>query len=103
MDGINWDDAADRMPDVWVDADGNGLPLNSKLFLGPSFGPETGNIADASKRNRLFLYQVRFNAIEVPILRLADVNPCGLALYVDDAPSGVSVNAATVKLTVDGA
>src|SRR5438093_903010 len=59
-DGVNWDPAADRLDANWLDADANASPLKSQLFVGPSYGPETGNIpaTDTARKNRLFLYQV---------------------------------------------
>jgi hypothetical protein len=56
-DGVNWDPAADRLEADWMDAGGSPSPLNPTLFVGPAYGPETGNIQPPEGKNRLFLYQ----------------------------------------------
>ncbi|PYK58965.1 MAG: hypothetical protein DME21_14470, partial [Verrucomicrobia bacterium] len=103
-DGQTWDEGAVRMADIWVDpADGTTpKPLNSTLYVGPSYGPETVNINPPEGKNRLFLYQVRFNALDVPYLRLAEPNASGVLLLVEDGATGVSVNSSSVRLTFDG-
>src|SRR5205823_326433 len=103
-DGQNWDEGYVRMADIWVDpADGTTpKPLNSTLYVGPAYGPETGNIHPPEGKNRLFLYQVRFNPLDVPYLRLADPNASGVLLLVEDGATGVSVNSSSVRLTFDG-
>src|SRR5207245_5383719 len=103
-DGLNWDPAADRLTDGWLDADANPSPLNAKLFVGTSFGPETGNIptSDTAGKNRLFLYQVRFNAITVPYVSKVDPTPSGVIISIQDAPPpGTGVDTTTVQLTFD--
>ncbi len=103
-DGLNWDPAADRLTDGWMDADANPSPLIAKLFVGPSFGPETGNIptSDTAGKNRLFLYQVRFNAITVPYVSKVDPTPSGVIISIQDAPPpGTGVDTTTVQLTFD--
>src|SRR5206468_2865954 len=100
-DGVNWDDAADRMDTDWQDSNGDPLPLNNTLYVGPAYGPETVNIVPPDGKNRLFLYQARFTAITVPYLRLVDPTPCGVVLLVEDAP-GAQVNTSSVRLTFDG-
>ena len=103
-DGTTWDTARVRDDAEWLDTDDiTPLPLLPKMYVGPSYGPETGNINanDTGGKNRLFLYQVRFTPILVPYLRLVDATACGVLLYVDDAGS-VSVNTSSVVLTVDG-
>src|SRR5439155_12087368 len=117
-DGTNWDAAADRLADEFVDpatvtldtsttpctgSGGTPLPMKPTLFLGPAFGPETVNIVPAEGKNRLFLYQVRFTAITVPYVRLVDPNPCGVLIFIEDAaPPGTQVDTSTVQLTFDG-
>ena len=116
-DGINWDPAADRLADSFVNpatvvidnsvspctgSGGDPLPMKPTLFLGPAFGPETVNIMPPEGKNRLFLYQVRFNALDVPYLRVVDPNASGVVLLVEDGATGVSVNTSSVRLTFDG-
>ncbi len=105
-DGVNWDEGQDRPPDQWFDTDdATELPLIPKMFVGPSLGPETGNIpaTDVGGKNRLFLAQFRFTAITVPFLSKVDPNPCGVLIQIVDAlPPGTQVDTSTVQLTFDG-
>jgi len=68
-DGENWDPAADRLADDFVDpatldldfsttpctgSGGTPLPMKPTLFVGAAFGPETVNIVPPEGKNRLF-------------------------------------------------
>src|SRR6266516_1973236 len=76
--------------------------MKTTLFVGPAFSPETVNINQPAGQGRLFLYQVRFNAITVPYVSKVDPTPSGVLISIQDAPPpGTGVDTTTVQLTFD--
>jgi hypothetical protein len=95
-DGVNWEQQVQRDIFGW----------NQKLFVGPSFSPETqdGNIHPANGtevKSRLFLAQIRFRTITTPFVRSFSTSPAGFTLVLEDGET--AVNPQSVTATLDGA
>ena len=76
--------------------------LPAKMYLGPGFSPESGNINPPEGKNRLFLAQVRFNKVETPILRSFTAFASGFRFLIDDAIVN-QVNTNSIQTTFNGA
>ncbi len=76
--------------------------LPAKMYLGPGFSPESGNIQPPEGKNRLFLAQIRFNKVETPILRSFTGFASGFRFLIDDAIVN-QVNTNSVQTTFNGA
>ena len=98
-DGDNWEQVAERT----VDDPG---PWNPKLFVGPSYSPETqdGNISPANGaevKARLFLAQIRFGKVTTPYVKSFAGNPGGFVMELADGQTAVNKDSIQVKF--DGA
>lgn len=73
------------------------------LFVGPAYFPETDNINSGlgEARSRLFLAQLRFNAITVPIVLNVQGTPTGFTFQIQDAANATLVPS-SLKLTWNG-
>ncbi|HEX7860980.1 MAG TPA: hypothetical protein VF773_11670 [Verrucomicrobiae bacterium] len=95
-DGATWEQIAER--DFSAEADGT--PMPDTVYVGPSYSPETGNIAETAQRAKLYLMQIRFNALTLPILRSFRGGPGGFSALIEDAVTAVNTN--TIQVTFDG-
>jgi hypothetical protein len=95
-DGETWEQMAVRN----FETDGT-APMPDTLFVGPSYSPETGNIGETAQRTKLYLMQIRFNALTLPILSFFRGTPGGFAATIQDSVTTVNTN--TIQVKLDGA